>query len=86
MNPQSIHWCDETFIIWLFKAGAGSAEALEELRNDPNVEFIEPNYILRKADDNISSDKMSLDDIAFSVSNSSSFVQNRSNVHVTELL
>ena len=68
-----------------FKAGAGSAEALEELRNDPNVEFIEPNYILRKADDNISSDKMSLDDIqAFSVSNSSSFVQNRSNVHVTE--
>lgn len=68
-----------------FKAGEASADALEELRSDPNVEFIEPNYILRKLDDNISSDKMSLDDIqAFSVSNTSSFVQNRSNVHVTE--
>jgi subtilisin family serine protease len=33
-----------------FKANANSPEAIEELKNDPAVEYIEPNYILRKVE------------------------------------
>ncbi|QDK38369.1 S8 family serine peptidase [Bdellovibrio sp. NC01] len=42
------------------KAQAGEAQNLEDIKNDPDVEFVEPNYIFTKVDDASSSNNAQL--------------------------
>ncbi len=65
------------------KPGLNMKAALEELRADPNVDYAEPNYILRKSDDNIISEKMSLEDLSsMGAGTVESYVQSRAAVGV----
>jgi len=60
----------------------------EDLKNDPTVEYIEPNYVLRLADDGVVNQtlgKMSfLDVTGSSYSNAGTYSQSTTPVHVTE--
>lgn len=69
------------------KSGSDVMQIVEELKNDPDVEYAEPNYILRKLDDlQAVSEAMSIDEVVSQnqALSSSSYSQSLANTQVTE--
>lgn len=71
------------------KPGADLTQFIKELKADPNVEYAEPNYILKKVGDATSDKKLdaySLDDVVqgMAVSNEGTYQQSNAPVHATE--
>ncbi len=68
-----------------FALKPGQEKALDDIKNDPEVLFVEPNYIFEKADESRPGevvDRLSMADVA--AQSSISFSQNYSSVHVEQ--
>ncbi len=67
------------------KLGASVEAAIAELKNDPSVEYAEPNYILRKHQDSLqSSSVLNEDEVRAQMQAGDTFVQNYANVGVEQ--
>jgi subtilisin family serine protease len=69
------------------KAGTDLQQVINELKNDPDVEYAEPNYIITKLNDlEVMSEAMSIDDVKAQnqALSSTSYSQSLANTQVTE--